>query len=213
MKTHLTKEQVQSLPKYDKVNLVNSITGYKSGNLIGTKDANGNTNLAIFNSVTHLGSDPAMITITLRPNTVDRHSYDNMLEQKFFTVNHINADIIAQAHQTAARYPKEVSEFEATGLTENYRDGFFAPFVSESLIGMGCKYLNSYEIKENGCIIVVAAIETFYFDDEFLDSDYFLNLHKAKTVAISGLDAYVNAQLLDRFAYAKPNQPAKSILE
>ena len=50
MKRHFTKEQVQDLPKYDMVNLVNGITGYKSANLIGTKGESG-TNLAVFKTM------------------------------------------------------------------------------------------------------------------------------------------------------------------
>ena len=212
MKKHLNKTSLSELTKYERVNLVNSITGYKSGNLIGSQDKDGNTNLAVFNSVTHLGSDPAMITLTLRPNTVERHSYDNMLSTAFFTVNHISESIIKQAHQTAARFPKEISEFDATDLTPEYLNNFYAPYVQESVIKLGCKYLNSYEIKENGCLIVVAAIEEFHFNDDFLEDDYWLRLDKAKTVAINGLDGYALPQLLDRFGYAKPDKEVSSVL-
>lgn len=212
MKKHLTKASLVELTKYERVNLVNSITGYKSANLIGSQDEQGQTNLAIFNSVTHLGSDPAMITLTLRPNTVERHSFDNMIATGFFTINHISASIIKQAHQTAARYPKDVSEFDATGLHTEYLNEFTAPYVQESVIKLGCKYLNSYEIKENGCLIVVAAIEDFHFDDSFQESDYWLRLDKAETVAINGLDGYALPKLLDRFNYAKPDTKVSSAL-
>ena len=93
----------------------------------------------IFSSVTHLGSDPALITITLRPNTVEMHSFENMVVNLFFTINHISSSIIKQAHQTSARYAKNKSEFDATNLN--------------------AEYLNSYKIEENGCLIVVASIE------------------------------------------------------
>lgn len=212
MKKHLTKTSLSELTKYERVNLVNSITGYKSANLIGSQDKNEHINLAVFSSVTHLGSDPALITLTLRPNTVDRHSYDNMLATEFFTVNHISEAIIKQAHQTAARYPKNISEFDATGLTPEYLNNFKAPYVQESVVKLGCKYLNSYEIKENGCILVVACIEEFHFNDDFLESDYWLQLDKAKTVAINGLDGYALPALLDRFTYAKPNKEVSSVL-
>lgn len=212
MKKHLNKTSLAELTKYERVNLVNSITGYKSANLIGTQDNQGQTNLAVFNSVTHLGSDPAMVTLTLRPNTVERHSYDNMLSSGFFTINHISASIIKQAHQTAARYPKDVSEFDATGLNTEYLNEFTAPYVQESVIKLGCKYLNSYEIKENGCLIVVASIEDFHFDDNFKESDYWLRLDKAETVTITGLDGYALPKLLDRFSYAKPDTDISSVL-
>ena len=58
--------------------MINSITGYKSANMIGSRSNSGNENLAIFSSVTHLGSNPPLfLSFTLRPNTVPRHTYKN----------------------------------------------------------------------------------------------------------------------------------------
>ena len=41
MKKHLTEASLTELTKHERVNLVNSITGYKSANLIGTQDEQG----------------------------------------------------------------------------------------------------------------------------------------------------------------------------
>ena len=60
-------DKIKGLEKIYRLNLINSCTGYKSANLIGSIDKEGNTNLAIFSSITHLGSDPAMIGFVLRP--------------------------------------------------------------------------------------------------------------------------------------------------
>ena len=53
-------------------NLINSISGYKSANLIGSISKQGITNLAVFNSVVHLGSNPALLGFILRPTTVPK---------------------------------------------------------------------------------------------------------------------------------------------
>ncbi|MBT4839378.1 MAG: flavin oxidoreductase, partial [Flavobacteriaceae bacterium] len=46
---------LEELPSRYRANLINSCTGYKSLNLIGTQDSDGNKNLAVFNSIIHLG--------------------------------------------------------------------------------------------------------------------------------------------------------------
>ncbi len=212
MNKNINKTQLKELTKFERVNLVNSITGYKSANLIGSQDTGGNTNLAIFSSVTHLGSDPALITLTLRPNTVERQTYNNMINTGFFTVNHISSSIIKQAHQTSARYSNEVSEFNVTGLKTEYLNNFYAPYVKESVIKLGCKYVNSYKIKENGCIIIVASIEEFNYNEAFAEEDYWIRLDKAETVCVNGLDGYALPKLLDRFNYAKPDKEVSSKL-
>lgn len=206
MKKHLTHQQINQLDRFPKVNLINSVTGYKSANLIGTKNSKGVSNLAVFNSVCHLGSSPMLIHFTLRPHTVARHTYENILETKYFTINQINKNIIEQAHYTSASFPAEISEFDATGLTEEYKDDFMAPFVAQSSVQLGCEYVNTYEIKENGCLLVIGAIKHLYFETHMQDKDGFLNLDKAETVCINGLDEYALPKPVVRLAYARPDE-------
>lgn len=209
MKKHLTKADIENLERFPKVNLINSITGYKSANLIGTKSVEGISNLAVFNSVCHLGSSPAMLHFTLRPHTVARHTYENILATKYFTVNQINASIIEEAHYTSASFEENISEFETTGLTEEYKSSFLAPYVAESAIQIGCEYVNTYEIKENGCLLIIGAVKHLYFEENLQGKDGFLNLEKGETVCINGLDAYALPNPLARYEYARPNEEVK----
>ncbi len=200
---NISKEDFDALSKVERLNLINSVSGYKSAHLLGTKSSSGQTNLAVFNSVVHLGSDPAMITFTLRPLTVERHSFENLKTMEYFTLNAISENITAKAHLTSGNFPKEISEFEHSGLTPEYLKGFYAPYVQESPIKIGCKFLNSYLIKENGCLVVVAAIEEIHIDENMLLDDYWVRLDKGKVVAINGIDGYALPQLLDRYYYVR----------
>ena len=119
---------------------INSLTGYKSVALIGSKDVNGQTNLAIFNSIVHLGAHPPLLGMVIRPDSVDRHTLQNIENTGYYTINQIHTSFIEKAHQTSARYPKEVSEFEEVGLTSEFKNEFFAPFVAESVIQIGLKF-------------------------------------------------------------------------
>ena len=125
---------ISELPGRYRSQMLNSISGIKSASLIGTLSSEGQTNLAVFNSVIHLGSNPPLFGFTLRPTAVERHTYDNILAEKSFTINHIHHNMIAQAHQTAAKYDRGTSEFKAVGLTEEYLEQVKAPFVKESVI-------------------------------------------------------------------------------
>lgn len=209
---HLDKSQIINLPRFERMNLINSCGGIKSANLLGSCNNKGETNLAVFNSVIHLGSNPPQLTFTLRPVTVERHTYSNLKETGIFTINHIHQDIIEQAHQTSASYAAEKSEFNEVQLTEEYISNFKAPYVKESKIKMGCSYENEYHIKESGCIIIVANIEHIYFDENIQTKDGFLDLTQAKSVGIIGLDAYVKTEMINRFSYARPEEKLKSIL-
>ena len=78
-----SSERLDSLNKIFRINLINSITGYKSANLLGTISKKGIENLAIFSSVTHLGSNPALLSFFVRPNVVPRNTYKNIKDKKF----------------------------------------------------------------------------------------------------------------------------------
>lgn len=209
----ITHSEWNSLSKVHRLNLINSCTGYKSANLIGTKSETGITNLAVFSSVTHLGSNPAMLGFILRPNVVARNTYENLKSNGYFTVNHIAQNMIVQAHQTSASYNAVESEFEIVNLTEEYLSEIDVPFVKESPVKLLCKYLNEYEIKENNTIHVIASIEEIYFKEEMLHEDYWLQLDKADVVTVNGLDGYCLPQIIDRFDYARPHLKTKSILK
>ena len=199
----LDKSYFETLGKVPRLNLINSCMGYKSANLIGTVSKNGDTNLAVFSSITHLGSDPALLGFILRPTSVPRHTYSNLKEMGYFSVNAISESIITEAHQTSANYPKEVSEFEATGITVEWKQGITIPFVDKSPVQLYCKYLNEYTIHENETIHVIASIEKIYVNESMLNDDYWIQLDKGNVVTINGLDGYASTELIERFPYAR----------
>ncbi len=210
---HISKDTIAQMDKIKRLNLINSSTGYKSANLIATKSIDGKTNVAVFSSITHLGSNPAMLGFIVRPTTVPRDTYKNIKETGFFTVNHIAAHFIADAHQTSANYAPSVSEFDTTNLVEEYKTGVSIPFVKESPVQLYCKYLNEYHIKENDTIHIIAAIEDVFFDENLEHKDGWLQLEKGNVVTINGLDGYCLPRIIDRFEYARPKVVIKSLLK
>ena len=69
-----------------KINLINSCSGFKSANLLGSISNEGVSNVAVFSSVIHLGSNPPTLGFILRPTTVPRDTYKNIKESGVFTI-------------------------------------------------------------------------------------------------------------------------------
>ena len=210
---HLSRDTISQMEKVQRLNLINSCTGYKSASLLATKATSGETNVAIFSSVTHLGSNPAMIGFIMRPTIVPRDTYKNIRETGYFTVNHITVDMIADAHHTSANYELSTSEFDKTNLEEEYKTNIDIPFVKGSPVQLYCKYLNEYHIKENDTIHVIATIEHLFFEDELEHKDGWLQLDKGNVVAINGLDGYCLPKLIDRYQYARKEIPTTSFFK
>lgn len=203
---HISKSQLDEFESRYRANLINSCVGYKSCNLLGTMSGDGKTNLAIFNSVVHIGSNPALLGFVLRPLTVRRDTYENFKQLGVFTVNQVNTTIIKDAHHTSAKYGEGISEFSKTNLAEEFLDGFPAPYVKESFIKIGCSYVNEYQIIENNCLLIIGAIEHLYLSEEIIHKDGWVQLDKAETISGIGLDGYALPKLLNRLEYAKPDK-------
>ncbi|MFV8352358.1 flavin reductase family protein [Flavobacterium sp. XS2P14] len=210
---HISRDTISQMEKIERLNLINSCTGYKSASLLGTRSLDGKTNVAIFSSVTHLGSNPAMIGFIMRPTTVPRDTYKNIKETGYFTINHITAAMISDAHHTSANYELGTSEFDKTNLEEEYKATIDVPFVKGSPVQLYCKYLNEYHIKENDTIHVIASIEHLFFEEELEHKDGWLQLDKGNVVAINGLDGYCLPKLIDRYQYARKEIPSTSFFK
>ncbi len=186
--------------------LINSMPGVKALNLVGTRDADGQENLAVFNSIFHVGANPPYLGMVVRPDSVDRHTWQNIQATGSYTLNAVGADFYAKAHQTSARYDKQTSEFDAVGLNPEYRDGVIAPFVAESAIKIGLELQEFQSVECNGTLVVIGKVVYVEINQALITEDGSVDLVKAQSVGSIGLDGYVDLSWIDRLSYAKPDR-------
>jgi flavin reductase (DIM6/NTAB) family NADH-FMN oxidoreductase RutF len=205
MYIHLNTADILKLDQRYRANLINSIGGFKSVALIATS-ANDQANVAIFNSIVHIGAHPPLVGFVVRPDSVERHTLENILDTNVYTINHITSDIYMQAHQTSARYPRDVSEFDAVELEAEYKENFAAPYVKESHIQIGLIFKEKIDIALNQTSLIIGEIQHIYMPEHCVQEDGFVDLEKAGTVTSAGLDSYYTVNKLGRLRYAKPNE-------
>jgi len=172
-----------------RLNMINSVTGIKPANLIGTTSPpSHSTNLAIFSSVVHLGSNPALVGFIIRPvGEVPRHTYENILATGIYTINAIPQNMVEAAHRTSAKYDRSVSEFEACGFT----------------LKLGMKYLETIPIPINGTALVIGVVEHLVVADEAVAENGRINLETLHLAGISGLNRYYSLEKIGEFPYAR----------
>ena len=192
-------------------NFINSLGGFKSVVLIGTKSPQGNENLAIFSSLFHIGADPALCGIVVRPHEEKQNTLGNIMSTEYYTINHILPDFYKKAHQCSAKYPEGVSEFAKTGLTPEYIDEIPAPFVLESKIKFGCKLVQKIDLEINGTFLILGSIINIIVPEEAVKNDGHIDLELSGTVTLSGLDAYHTTKKLGRLSYAQPDKKIHEI--
>ena len=203
---NIDRSDLEQMEKRFRTNFVNSLSGYKSANLLGTIDSAGRTNLAMISSVFHVGAQPPLIGFLMRPHTVPRHSLENILEIGCFTINHVHSGIYAQAHQTAARYAKEESEFDATGLHEAYRASCQAPFVAEAHLGIELMLADHVHVALNKTELIIGEIQRVYLEHDCIEDDGYIDINSLDTVSVSGLDSYHRCNPIERLPYPKPER-------
>lgn len=200
----IDKLGIEQLEERYRTAFINSLAGFRQAVLIGTKSVDEKTNLAIFNSLIHLGANPALFGLMSRPDSVQRDTLQNIMETKEYTLNFIPASEYKKAHQTSARYAKGVSEFEQVGFTPVYHSGFRAPFVEEAVVKMAMKLEESIPITINGTILIIGSILHVDLDDAIVGDDGFVHLSSSDVLISQGLDAYFSSTEIGRLPYAKP---------
>lgn len=203
--------QLDTFEKQYRINLINSLLGYRSLNLLGTVNSQGETNLCPVSSAFHLGANPSLLGLVMRPQRAHNDSLPNIKETEQFTLNNVLPKWYKQAHQSSASYPKGVSEFEACGFTASYIKDFKAPFVKESTVKIGLQLREVLPMSLNNTTIIIGEIIHILAHDGIIQSDGVLDHAAAETVTVSGLDAYFLPQLLGRLAYAKPDREPRNI--
>ncbi|WP_376746065.1 flavin reductase family protein [Sphingobacterium multivorum] len=113
------EQAIAAFERRYRANFINSLGGFKSLVLIGTKNRDGSENLATFSSLFHLGADPALCGIILRPATDFSSTLENILDQGCYTVNHVSPAFVHQAHQCRPNTQKVLANLNRLDLPLN----------------------------------------------------------------------------------------------
>ena len=205
---YLNKDSIQQLEKFNRINLMNSITGISPANLIGTISNDSIENLAIFSSVVHIGSNPPLMGFVLRPTKENkRDTYENIIAINKFTINHINSDMVERSHYTSAKFDKNESEFQKCRLTAEYLNNFPAPYVKDSYVKIGLNLEDIQSIKSNGCRLIIGRVERLYVPDSAIYKNGNIQLDLSNSIGVGGLNTYYSLDKIAEYPYARVNNP------
>ena len=203
---YLNKDSIQQLEKFNRINLMNSITGISAANLIGTISNDSIENLAIFSSIVHIGSNPPLMGFILRPTKKNRRdTYENIIETNKFTINHINSDMVERSHYTSVKFDKNESEFQKCRLTAEYLNNFQAPYVKESYAKVGLELEDIHSIKSNGCRLIIGRVERLYVPDSAIYKNGNIQLDLSNSIGVGGLNTYYSLDKIAEYPYARVN--------
>jgi len=208
---HFSKEHFAGLERFYRANLLNSLSGFKATHLVATINKYGVPNLSLFHNVVHLGADPALIGMLNRPLAAAPHTLANIEATDGWTMNSVHPAILEKAHQCSAKYEEGVNEFEAVGLTAEYKNNCPVPVVAESAVQYALQLVEIIPIKHNSTFFIIGSIEQIWVNEDLVQPDGFLQLDKAEVVTSTGLDAYFTTRFEARMKYAKAGEEARRL--
>lgn len=142
--------------------------------LVSTVSGTGVRNLAPFSYFTAVASKPPTLCFCpgrRHPGGERKDTLSNVEETGEFVVNAVTIAMAERVNLTAADYPPDVDEFDASGLTPIPSERV-APFrVKESPIHLECRVDRVVEIGEpaaGGGALVIGEIVLFHVSDEIL---------------------------------------------
>lgn len=109
---------------------------------VSTRSADGALNLAPFSFFTGVCSNPPTLLFCPMVRGSDGQRKDTLLnieETGEFVVNVVSEDIVERMNRTAAEVPRQVSEFDLSGLTPAPSITISPPRVLESPVSMECR--------------------------------------------------------------------------
>jgi flavin reductase (DIM6/NTAB) family NADH-FMN oxidoreductase RutF len=191
------------MSRFYRANLVNCLTGYKPAVLVGTANAEKQSNLALFSNIFHVGADPALLGYVQRPVGQSGDSFRNIETTGVYTFNLVPAQLLEQAHYTSARFDPNVSEFEACRIQPQWIEGFAAPFVADSPVKIGLTLADIIPYDRNGTRFVIGQVQHILVDEHIIEADGNLNLAQASVLCSVGLEQYGQPSTLRKMPYAK----------
>jgi len=200
----IDNSEILGMEKFYRINLVNSLGGYKSLHLLGTESENGLSNLCLVSSVFHLGADPPLIGLVMRPQREHNDTLSNIRATGQYTLNNVLPSWYMQAHKTSASYPSGVSEFDECGFEKIYSPEFKAPFVKQSTVRIGLELRETINIELNATTILIGEVANIMIEEQLISNDGTIDHIQAGTMTVAGLDSYFSPELVGRLSYAKP---------
>ena len=196
-----------SLDRHYRANLINSAVGIKQASLIATFDDRNLSNLALFSSAVHLGSNPPLVAVFSRPETDSpKQTLNNIISNSFYTINHVNSSILQRAHGCSFKFSPAESEFTECKLTEETVNGFKAPFVAESKVSIAVRYLRHFTIDENGVVMILGEMKSLLIKKDVIQDNGEIDFDQSRSVGVAGNNTYYDLQKLASLRYFKSDQ-------
>lgn len=165
--------------------------------LVTCTDGRGKDNVLTIAWTGTICSDPAMLSISVRP---ERYSYSMIKETGEFVVNLTTEELLRATDYCGVRSGRDEDKFQAAGLTKGKAEKVNVPIIMESPVNIECKVKEILPLGSHD--LFLAEVINVQVSDDYLDEKGTLRLAEAKPLAYSHGIYYALGQQLGSFGYS-----------
>ena len=155
---HFLAEDLQAMPKRQRTEFIQGLSGIKSLFAIITSDGS-TLNIAPFNSIVHISSNPARIGYISRPDNNHRHTLQNVIAHQSFSINSVREEDLEEIVTCSENLPSNHSEFEGKHIQPTIPGNHSIPALHHADVQIFCQYEEHITIPSSQGILVIGRIQ------------------------------------------------------
>lgn len=170
--------------------------------LVSCQGKDGKSNLITIAWAGTICSDPAMVSISVRP---ERYSYQMIRETGEFVINLTTEDLLWATDYCGVVSGRNVNKWEKTNLTPIPSEKVCVPAVAESPVNIECKVTQVIELGTHH--MFMAKVEAVRADEQYLDEKGKFHLEYSHPIAYSHGTYFSLGEELGKFGYSVRKAP------
>ena len=173
--------------------------------MVSCKSGNEKANIITVAWAGTVCSDPAMVSISVRP---DRYSHHIIHESREFVINLVTEKLTRACDWCGVRSGRDYDKFKEMNLHEYYSDLMETPAIEESPVNIWCRVTKIEELGSHDMFIAKVAGVTV--DDAYMDDKGRFALEKTGLITYSHGEYYALGKKLGKFGYSVKKRDRKS---
>lgn len=166
--------------------------------MISCGDKKGNKNIVTVAWAGTICSDPAMLSISLRP---ERFSYDMIKETGEFVVNLTTKELTYATDWCGVKSGRDVDKFKEMNLTAAKGNKLeYAPIIEESPVNIECRVKEILELGSHH--MFVAEVEDVMVSEKYMSETGKFELNSTGLVSYSHGEYFVLGEKMGKFGYS-----------
>ena len=165
--------------------------------LVTVADKAGNQNVFTVAWTGTVCSDPAMVSISVRP---ERYYYHMIEETGECVINLTTKELAFATDYCGVKSGRDVDKFKEMNLTKLPGQKVKAPLIAESPVNIECKVTQSVKLGTH--VMFLATVEAVTVDDAYMDERNTFHLNQADPIVYSHGEYYTLDKMIGKFGYS-----------